>query len=78
MVSEAAAAAGDGEDDGNVLAVLSAGALVQDAAARGREVAVKLEEGNREATEAELGVLPAQVLSLDDEAGGGARCRREQ
>ena len=39
MVDEAAAT-GEGDDDGAILAALSAGATVQDAAARAREVTV--------------------------------------
>jgi len=59
-------AAADGENgDGAILATLSAGAILQDEAARAREVAVKVEEGT-EATEAELPSLPKPVLSPGD------------
>ena len=65
-------AAGDGRDDGAILAACSAGAIVQNAAARAGEVSVKVEQGI-EATEAELTAgLPEPVLSLDDQAESDA------
>ena len=65
-ISAAAAAAARDDDDDQILAACSAGAIVQDAAARAREVSVKVEKGT-EATEAELAAaLPKPVLSLND------------
>ena len=59
-------------DDGAVLAACSAGAIVQDTAARALSVSVKVEQGI-EATETELTAgLPEPVLSLDDQAQNDA------